>query len=149
MKSTVREWMSQDLYFLSPDDLVFEAAVMMKQHDIGIIPLCNKDGKLEGVVTDRDLVIRGIAEKRPNSTKLNKIMTPDPIWATPDMTLNDAAELMANAQLRRLPVVEEEKLIGLISIGDLAVEQNSDEMAGEALSEISKDHGHTDEFSLH
>ncbi|WP_044642229.1 CBS domain-containing protein [Risungbinella massiliensis] len=144
MGPNVGELMSQDLYFLTPDDTIFEAAVMMKQHDIGIVPIC-EEGKVTGVVTDRDLVLRGIADKKPNSGRLQEVMSQNLIFAAPEMDLMEAAEIMAEAQIRRLPVVQENQLIGMLSIGDLATEEMSDQKAGGALSEISvRKHEHFD-----
>lgn len=137
MGPNVEELMSQDLYYLTPDDTIYEAAVMMKQQDIGIVPIC-QDGEVHGVVTDRDLVLRGIADKKPNSGRLHEVMSDVLLFAAPEMDLMEAAEIMAEAQVRRLPVVQGKQLVGMLSIGDLAVEKMSDQKAGLALSEISE-----------
>lgn len=141
MELKVHDLMSKDLYFLSPDDSIYEAAVLMSQHDIGIVPICD-NGKVKGLVTDRDLVLRGIARKRPNSSRLEDVMSQNLIYATPEMSVTEAAELMAEAQVRRLPVVDGEQLVGMISLGDLSIDQMSDEKAGHALSKISENHDH-------
>lgn len=121
------------------EDNVYEAAVKMKQYDIGCIPVIDKDsGKLLGLVTDRDLVVRGIADKHPGSAAIESVMTRNVYTATPDMKLDEAAEIMAEHQIRRLPVIEGERLIGLVALGDLALARGFTEEAGEALTEISE-----------
>ncbi|SFX45133.1 CBS domain-containing protein [Thermoactinomyces sp. DSM 45891] len=143
MSSPVREIMSTDLQVLSPDDNIYEAALMMRQKDVGIIPVC-ENGKICGVVTDRDLVIRGIAEKRPNSSQIGEVMSDELVTGSPDMTVDDVALLMADYQVRRLPIVENEMLVGVVSLGDLAVHMPYMNEASEALNEISHntDHGY-------
>ena len=94
------------------------------------------------MITDRDIVIRGVAEKNPGSTKVEKIMSDQLVTVTSDTTTNQAAKLMAEHQIRRLPVVEGENLIGIVSLGDFATHQLTDEQAGNALSEISEQNDH-------
>jgi CBS domain-containing protein len=137
---TVKEIMTRDCATVTLKDNVYEAAVIMKQEDTGFIPVV--DGKrLIGVITDRDLVLRGYADKREGSAAIKEVMSNQQITtATPDTTVEEAAKLMANHQIRRLPVVENGELVGIVSIGDLAVRSNSEDEAGEALSEISEEH---------
>ncbi|MFD3447195.1 CBS domain-containing protein [Microbacteriaceae bacterium 4G12] len=137
--TNVREVMSTDLSYCTPLDNVYEAAVKMKQEDIGIIPIV-ENGQLLGLVTDRDLVIRGIADKNPGSNKITEVMSTQIVSVSPDDPVEKATELMASHQIRRLPVVENGQLVGMLSLGDLAVEKTSDEQASFALSEISEDH---------
>ncbi|WP_124728008.1 CBS domain-containing protein [Staphylospora marina] len=135
----VRDIMSTDIEYVSPQDNVFEAAVLMKDHNIGAVPVV-ENGQLRGMVTDRDLVIRNIAERRPNSAPVGEIMSTRLVYCTPDMSVDEAARLMAEAQVRRLPVVENNRLIGMVSLGDLAVHQPYQDEAGEALQVISETH---------
>lgn len=136
----VRDIMSTDIAHLSPDDSIFEAAHMMKDENVGIIPVC-EHGQLRGVITDRDLVLRGIAEKKPNSCQIGEIMSDEKlIYGTPEMSVDDAAQKMAEAQVRRLPIVEEKKLVGIVSLGDLAVRAPYQNEASEALDRISEPH---------
>lgn len=133
----VRDVMTTDVEYCTPVDNVFEVAVKMKNLDVGAIPIC-EDGQLMGMITDRDIVVRGVAEKRPNSTQVTEIMTDKIITATPDMSIDDAAKMMAEKQIRRLPIVENNKLVGIVALGDLAVHSTTMDEAGFALSEISE-----------
>lgn len=135
----VSEIMTHDVVTVTPEDNVYEVAVKMKQHGTGFIPVVEKGGdKLIGVITDRDLVVRGIAEKHPGSTGVEAVMTKGIKTASPDTSVDAAAELMAEQQIRRLPVTEGDRLIGIVSIGDLAVRNIFADNAGEALAEISE-----------
>lgn len=135
----VSEIMTRDVVTVTPEDNVYEVAVKMKQHGTGFIPVVEKGGdRLIGVITDRDLVVRGIAEKHPGSSAVETVMTKGIKTASPDTSVDAAAELMAEQQIRRLPVTEGDRLIGIVSIGDLAVRNIFADNAGEALAEISE-----------
>jgi CBS domain-containing protein len=133
----IRDVMTTDVEYCTPLDNVYEVAVKMKELNVGAVPICEND-KLIGMITDRDLVVRGYAEKRSGSHELTDIMSDDLITVTPDTPIQEAAQLMSEKQIRRLPVVEGNHLVGIVSLGDLAVNQMSDESAGHALSEISE-----------
>jgi len=135
----LRDIMSTNVTYVSPQDNVFEVASMMKNNNIGMLPVV-ENGELKGVITDRDIVVRGIAEKLPNSSTVGEIMTQNLVCGTPDMSIDEAAQLMADAQVRRLPVVENNQLVGVVSLGDLAVRQPYQNEAGQALNEISETH---------
>ncbi len=138
MKS-VREIMTSNVDTCTPLDNVYEVAVKMKDLDVGAIPIVeNETGKLIGMITDRDLVVRGIAEKRAGSNQVTNVMSENLITVSPDTSLEEASNLMAEHQIRRLPVVENGQLVGIVSLGDLAVNEQSDESAGYALTEISE-----------
>lgn len=133
----LREIMTTDCSTVTLQDNVYEAAVKMKQEDTGFIPVV--DGKkLIGVLTDRDLVIRGYAEKREGSAAIKQVMSNKVVSVSPDTTVDEAAKVMAKEQIRRLPVVENGDLVGIVSIGDLAVRDIFENEAGEALSQISE-----------
>ena len=132
--------MTKDVRFCIAEDNIYEAAVKMKSLDVGAIPVCSND-QLIGIITDRDIVVRAVAEKRPNSTQITEIMSTDLVTATPDMSVHEAADLMAEHQIRRLPIVEGKKLVGICAIGDLAVRDIYENEAGDALSEISESTG--------
>ena len=136
---TVRDVMTTNIEYCTPLDNVFEVAVKMKEMDVGVIPVVD-DGRLIGLITDRDIVVRGIAEKRSGSYQVTNVMSENLVTVTPETTVSEAAALMAEHQIRRLPVVENGNLVGMVSLGDLAINQNSDEKAGKALSEISEKH---------
>jgi CBS domain-containing protein len=137
---TLKEIMTKDCATVTLKDNVYEVAVKMKQEDTGFIPVV--DGKkLIGVITDRDLVLRGYADKREGSAAIKEVMSDTQITtATPETTVEEAAKLMAQHQVRRLPVVENGQLVGIVSIGDLAVRTKFEDEAGEALSQISEEH---------
>ncbi|GAJ59591.1 hypothetical protein B23_2816 [Geobacillus thermoleovorans B23] len=129
--------MSTDVQYCTPLDNLYEAAVKMRDFNVGAIPIVD-DGRLVGMITDRDIVVRGMAEKRPGSTAVTEVMSRDLVTLSPDDSVQKAADMMARHQIRRLPVVENGRLVGIISLGDLATNRYSDERAGRALSEISE-----------
>ncbi|MCM3717289.1 CBS domain-containing protein [Fictibacillus phosphorivorans] len=133
----VSDIMTRDVDFVTPLDNVYEVAVKMKEDNVGVIPVCEND-QVIGVITDRDIVIRGVSEKRPGSTKVTDIMSDDLYTGSPDMSVQEASELMAEKQIRRLPIVENNKMVGIISLGDLSLTKESDNSAGHALSEVSE-----------
>lgn len=129
--------MSTDCVTATLQDNVYEIALKMKQSDIGFVPIL--DGKkLIGVVTDRDLVVRGLAEKHSGSTGVSEVITHEVDTISSSATADEAAELMASKQIRRLPVVDNGELIGVLAIGDLAIREIYVNEAGEALSAISE-----------
>lgn len=134
----VRDIMAKDCVTVTLQDNIFEIAVKMKQHDIGFVPVV-EGKKLIGVVTDRDLVLRGYAEKRSGSASVKQVMTDGIETIDSDTTIEEAAKRMAAEQIRRLPVVENGELVGIVAIGDLAVRNKFDDEAGQALSQISED----------
>ncbi|MBH0229021.1 CBS domain-containing protein [Halobacillus yeomjeoni] len=137
MKS-VKDIMTSDVSVCRTDDCLSDAASLMKQKNIGAVPVCDTQGNLMGMVTDRDLVIRGYADKRPDSAPLQQVMSDHLFHCTPECSLEEASRIMAEHQVRRLPVVENGQLMGIISLGDLSTEEMSDEAAGEALQDISE-----------
>lgn len=136
---TLREIMTDEIDACRPEDNVYEVALKMRDLNVGSIPICNDNYELLGMITDRDIVIRGVAEKRPNSTAVTDIMSSKMITATPDMSVDEAAQLMAKEQIRRLPIVENGRLIGIVSLGDIATSRSSQQEASIALSEISEE----------
>ncbi|WP_210363696.1 CBS domain-containing protein [Bacillus sp. REN3] len=133
----IREIMTQEIETCSLLDNVYEAAVKMKDWNVGAIPVVDGD-RLVGMITDRDIVIRGVADKHPPSSKVEDVMSEHLITATPDMSTQEATRLMAEHQIRRLPIVEGDKLVGIVALGDFAVNEMTDQQAQHALSEISE-----------
>ncbi|CAM3407563.1 CBS domain-containing protein [Cytobacillus oceanisediminis] len=133
----IRDIMTDDVESCSLLDNVYEVAVKMKELNVGAIPIVDND-KLVGMITDRDIVLRCVAEKHPASSKVEDIMSSHLVTVKKDTESREAARLMAEHQIRRLPVVEGDKLVGIVSLGDFAVRHLTDEQAGEALSDISK-----------
>ncbi|MCP8616634.1 CBS domain-containing protein [Salirhabdus salicampi] len=137
MKS-VRDIMTTDVDVCTTEDNIYEAAVIMKNRDVGAVPICDREAHLIGMVTDRDLVIRGYADKKSGSTSIQEVMSDQLYSVSPDTTTQEATEIMAEKKIRRLPVVDNGKLVGIVSLGDLSLDEQSDEAAGEALEEISE-----------
>jgi len=133
----ISEIMTKDVISLSVDDTVEHAAGLMKEHDIGSIPVSTNE-KIVGIVTDRDIILRCVAEgKDLKMQKVREIMTSNPVVGDENLNVDDAARIMSERQIRRLPIVSNNTLIGMVSLGDLAVEPNLKEQATDALSEIS------------
>jgi len=134
----VRDVMSETVVRIHPEETVAVAARTLARYNIGALPVCGNDGKICGMVTDRDLVTRCVAaEKKPEITRIRDVMTGEVICAAPDMDTGVAAHLMGRQQIRRLPVVSNGRLCGMISLGDLAVNQDTNPDAGDALGDIS------------
>ena len=134
----IKDLMTKDIRSLKIDQTLSDAARLMREVDVGIVPVTGKNGELLGVVTDRDIVIRCIAlGKDPASAKIETIMTRDIVTISPETDVSEAARTMSDEKIRRLPVVEGVKLVGMISLGDLAASSKSDTMAGNALEDIS------------
>lgn len=118
-----------------PSAPIAEIAGKMRDYNVGSIPVC-ENGKLTGIVSDRDIVIRCVAENETDAAARD-IMSTQMVTGRPDMSAEEAGDLMAEHQIRRLPIVEDDRLVGIVALGDLSV-SHADEKAGEALSEISK-----------
>ena len=133
----LRDIMSDQVVRIHPEETVDVAARTLAQYNIGALPVCGNDGRIFGVVTDRDLVTRCLAAgQSPEKTKVRQVMTGRVVAASPDMTADEAAKLMGAQQIRRLPVVENGALCGMVSLGDLAI--YGENAAAEALEEISE-----------
>lgn len=134
----LREVMTNTVVRIHPDESVAVAARALTHYNIGILPVCGNDGRVVGLVTDRDLVTRCLASGRsPAGTPVRDVMTTKIISAQPDMDASLAAGLMGREQIRRLPVLENGRLCGMVSLGDLAVQQETGMDAADALTEIS------------
>ena len=133
----VRELMSRDVATIDPGTTLRDAARRMAALDIGALPV-SKDERLVGMITDRDIAIRGVAAGKSPNAKVRDVMTPDIKYCFDDQELDEIAANMADIQVRRLPVVDRDKrLVGILSLGDIAVSDDSD-CAVEALSGISR-----------
>ena len=137
MTLQLRDIMTNDVVYVSPDTTVEQTAQLMQKHNIGSIPVCDSNG-LKGIVTDRDIVVRNVAHGTdPKTLKVCDVMTSQITMGNPAMDVKEASQLMAHKQIRRLPVVENNQLVGVVALGDLAVNPRLDTEASEALSEIS------------
>lgn len=133
----IRDIMTPNPKCVKPGDSIQSAARIMREQDAGAVPVV-EDGRLLGMITDRDIVIRSVAEGGDASKPLKDIITVNVICASPGMTTAEASELMSEHQVRRLPVVENDKLVGIVSIGDIAVKEGRDSRTGETLENISE-----------
>lgn len=136
----VRDIMSKDIACLKSDDSVEKAAQLMKQYDVGSIPICNNN-QVVGIVTDRDITLRSVAEYQDiKQQKVSDIMTTNPVLGNPEMNVNDAAKLMSEKQIRRLPIVDNNSnsLVGIVALGDISLEPTLQDNAEDALKNISK-----------
>lgn len=137
MNRKVREIMSKDIVAVLPSDSILEAAKQMEKHHVGSVPVVSA-GEVKGILTDRDIILRCIAkEKDVNSTKASEIMSEKIVFVTPDQTVNDAAKIMANEQIRRLPVLNNGCIDGMISFADVTKLAKDSEIS-KSISEISK-----------
>jgi CBS domain-containing protein len=134
----VRETMTPNPSCVRPNDMVQLAAQEMKLHNVGILPVCD-DGILLGVITDRDIAVECVATgNNPIDCLVKDYMTANPITISPDANTEEAMELMGREQVRRLCVMEDGKLIGIISLGDLAVQALDAQNLARALARISQ-----------
>ena len=134
----IRDVMTNSVIPIRPEENVAVAARTLTHYNIGALPVCGENGRLCGMVTDRDIVTRCLASgKSPRLTTVRDVMSGNLAWATPDMEVSEAAKLMGIRQIRRLPVLENGKLCGMVSLGDLATDGETAENAANALSRIS------------
>ena len=132
------EIMTGPVVRIHPEETVAVAARMLEHNNIGALPVCGSDGRLCGMLTDRDIVTRCLAAgKQPQSTSVREVMTGKVYVGRPDMEVALAASLMGREQVRRLPVMENGRLCGMVSLGDLARKTECEIEAGDALTEIS------------
>lgn len=135
---TLKDLMRKDVKVIGPDRTIQDAALEMRKGNFGMLPVCEND-RMIGAITDRDIAIIAVAEGRPLSAKVRDVMSDGVVSAHEDDSIVDGAKLMSKHQIRRLPIVNAEKrLVGIVALGDFAVESVNLFVAGEALSEISK-----------
>ena len=137
MHKSIQEAMTANPTAVGPDTSAQEAARQMKSEDVGALPIV-EDGRLTGMITDRDLAIRVLAEGKAGETPVGEIASRDVVSIDPQQSLEEAARLMADHQIRRLPVVEEDgKLVGILAQADVA-QTGHDTLTGELVQQISK-----------
>lgn len=130
--------MTKNVAYVSPNNTIVETAQLMQKHNVGSIPVYDQTGVV-GIVTDRDIVVRNVAHgKNPQNTKVQDVMTSMVTTVSPDTDVSEATEIMSKQQIRRLPVVENNQIVGIVAIGDMATNNRYDTEASKALSEISK-----------
>lgn len=132
----VRDVMSTSVQSCSNQDDLSTVASKMQALNIGSLPVV-ENNQVVGMVTDRDMVVRGLTNGAPNDS-IQSVMSNNVVTVSPTASLEEAAQLMSQHQIRRLPVVENGNLVGMVSLGDLAVREQADQKAGQALTQISK-----------
>jgi CBS domain-containing protein len=134
----VKDLMSTDISTADINTPVADIAKTMKERNVGSVPVC-QDGKVVGIITDRDIVLREIAMgKDTNTSKAVDVMTKGIASVNPNTDVHDAAKLMSDKQIRRLPVIDNGNLVGMLAIGDIAVVNKLEDNAGVALGNISE-----------
>ena len=134
----LKDLMSRDVKVINPDMTIGEAAKKMRDGDFGMLPV-GEDDRMIGTISDRDIAIRAVAEGKDADTKVREVMAEGIAWVYEDDSVEQAAIIMSERQVRRLPVVNREKrLVGIVALGDFAVESSEIRPAAQALSEISK-----------
>lgn len=135
----LRDIMTHEVHAVSPQESLRHAAQKMKSWDIGALPVCQND-KLIGLITDRDIAVRAVAEGRsPESACVSDAMTRDLIFCYEDEDLQRAAQVMEEKQIRRLPVMSREnRMVGIVSLGDIATRQKDERLSQEVLEQVSQ-----------
>ena len=133
----VKDIMTKDVAFVNPATTVVEAAQLMQKHNVGSVPVCDQNGII-GIVTDRDIVVRNVAHsKDPGKTPVKDVMTSEITSVAPEADIKDVFRMMSSKQIRRLPVVKDNKLVGIVSIGDVATEAQQNVEISAMLADIS------------
>ncbi len=134
----LNEIMSRELVTCSPNESIAQVAKKLQDNDIGMCPVVEEE-RLVGVVTDRDITTRAVAKGFDvNSTMVGEIMTRDPISVEASMEAEEICEIMSEHQIRRLPVMRENKLVGIIALADLALDLEEEELVADTLINISQ-----------
>ena len=133
----LKDAMTKQVVSVRPFQSIAEAAQIMSDHNVGSVPVVEK-GQCIGIITDRDIAIRAVARNQGANLEVRDVMTKNVVTADSHMDVQDAINLMAENQVRRIPVMDNEQLGGIVSLGDLAVSDGYQGEAGEALSDISK-----------
>ena len=134
----VKDVMTRGIACVNPNDNVERAAQLMNEYNVGSVPVC-ENGKVIGIVTDRDITLRSVAKGYESwSQTVREIMSSNPVCGYPEQDVHEAARIMSERQIRRLPIVENGRLVGMVSLGDLAVEPTLKDNAEDALKSISE-----------
>ena len=134
----VSDLMSTHIVTVPPEFSAAEAARTMERNDVGLLPVCGGNGELQGVLTDRDIVTRCIAARiDPRQVRVQDLMTRDVVSVSPDEDVKTAARIMSGEQIRRLPVLEHDRIVGVLSLADLLHSDIYDMEAAQALTEIT------------
>ena len=139
----VKDCMCNEVLCATPTNTVQDCATMMSNKHVGCIPVCDNTQNVVGLVTDRDIVLRCVAcNKDPKNTQISDIMTCNPYCCTPDTDITEAENLMSQNQVKRIPVVENNRIVGILTLGDLASnEQVNDKGVNNTLNNICECNG--------
>jgi CBS domain-containing protein len=135
----IAEIMTRDPEVVASDSFLQDAAMKMQDLNVGMLPIRDGD-RLVGMLTDRDITVRATAQGRdPTKTQVREVMTPDVIYCFEDQDISQAAKLMQDKQIRRLPILSREKrLVGIVSLGDVAVHSGQQDTVSETIKEVSE-----------
>ncbi|HEX2494796.1 MAG TPA: CBS domain-containing protein [Steroidobacter sp.] len=137
----VREAMTRDVRLVRPDQNIRDAANLMAELDIGVLPV-EEDDRLVGMITDRDIAVRAVAQGLGPETSIREVMSREVKYCFDDQSIDEVTQNMADIRVRRLPVLNRDKrLVGILSIGDIAIDASAQDEAGEALGGISRPGG--------
>ena len=137
MAQSARDVMSSDCQCIGENETVLDAAKRLAELNVGAMPICGEDDRLKGMITDRDIVVKVIAEgKDPAETKVSELAQGKPVTIGADDSIQEALQTMAQHKVRRLPVIDGHSLIGIVSQGDLAKEID-EEKVGDLVEAIS------------
>lgn len=132
--------MTDKIISVSPSDNLSHASALLKKHGVGCLPVCDNKGQLCGIVTDRDIVTRGLScGENPAKCEISEIMTTGVVTVSPSAKIEDATKVMSSEKVRRVPVVLSNKLVGMLSLGDIAKTHSCNMEVSEALGDISKE----------
>jgi CBS domain-containing protein len=133
----IKDVMTKSVASVNAEDTVERAAQLMQEYNVGSIPVC-KGEKVIGIITDRDITLRCVAQGvNSKNLSVRDVMTSNPVTGSPTMDIHDAARIMSERQIRRLPIVDNNNLVGMVALGDLAVEPKLTDDAANALKDIS------------
>ncbi|HEV8717868.1 MAG TPA: CBS domain-containing protein [Candidatus Binatia bacterium] len=135
----VKDIMTPHVEVIHPNTTLIEAAAKMSQLDVGLLPVCEGQ-RVVGMISDRDITVRATAKgSDPHMTRVHEVMSPEVLYCLADQDVETAAQMMEMHQIRRVPVLDHNRqLVGIVSLGDLAVETRDQQRAGEALQRVSE-----------
>ncbi len=138
----VKECMCNQVYAAKPETTIYDIAKMMQTNQVGCIPICDNNNNMVGIVTDRDIVLRGVVcNKDIKTTPISEIMTTKVCYCAPNDDINQAEHKMSEYQIRRIPVVENNQIIGILTLGDLVTEGTRNQDVNTTMSNICNNEG--------
>lgn len=137
MTQKLGDIMTKNVISVSPEQTIEEAAQLMSQNNVGSLPVV-ENGQLKGIITDRDITLRSTAKGGNEKAKVSDCMSSQQmVTGSPQMDTQEAAQMMSQHQIRRMPVIDQNHMVGMVSLGDLATEHETQNEAGQALNNIS------------